>query len=292
MHRSSINIATLIILFSFLTVLFQFGAYYFLDPVFIVYGIAALFSLIFSHVFLEQTLSYESCFSYTLLNIFLCTIILLLSYFGGNNSLITYHPDLTIFIILNWIIPVLYCVIRNLSDQSLKYNDFNKFYRNINIIFIIFYIGILITLLFFKNKSFVEHYTDFNASNMIPFLTLATLIEDYITGYIASDIIIKYLVQGIVLFIPYGFYAILFLRYQSRLLRLLGLLVLPVLVEILQTIFKLGKTDIDDILLGLLGGFIGAILYHTVNRIYRTFTDEDFLYDRHRSSFINSSLHF
>ncbi len=293
MQRSSINIATLIIVFSILTVLVQFGAYYFFpDSVLLVYALAVLICFLFSHIFLEQTLSYESCFSYSLLNIFLCTIIVLLSYFWSNDSFLTYHPRLIGIIIVNWIIPVLYCIIRNLTDSAFKYGDFNKFYRNMNIVFASFYICILIFWLFLNNKSLVVFYSDFRSINLVPFLALATLIEDFLTGYGTFGGIIRYLVPGIALFIPYGFYAILLLRYQSRILRVLVLFLMPLLVEVLQRVFLLGKADLDDIILGFIGGFIGAIGYHILNRIYRTFTDEDFLYSRHHHSYSGSSLYF
>ncbi len=292
MQRSSFNIATSIILFSILTVLAQFGAYYFLGPSIGVYCIAALLSLLFSHAFLVRTLSYESCFSYSLLNIFLCAIIIALSYLGNKDSLQAYPSELMIFLILNWIIPLLYCIIRNLTDRSLKYTNFRIFYRNINLVFAVFYIGILILVLFLKNKSLVLYYTDFQSVNLVPFLTLATLIEDYLNGYASLGTIAIYLAQGIALFIPYGFYATLLLRYQSRLLRILVLLILPLLVEILQRVFLLGKGDLDDVILGFLGGIIGAVIYHILNRIYRIFTDEDFLYGRPHRPYSGSSLHF
>ncbi len=292
MQRSSISNATFIILFSILTVLAQFGVYYFSGTVILNFCIAALVCLLFSHIFLEQTLSYDSCFSYSLLNIFICTVIIMLSYFSNKDSLLPFKPELILFVILNWCIPLLYCIIRNLTDRSSKYSDFKAFYRNINLVFILFYIFLLVILLFLNNIGFVRTYTGAKTANFIPFLTIATLIEDYLNGYIKFGVALPYFLQGILLFLPYGFYAILLLRYKGRLIRLLALLVLPALVELLQQIFHLGRVDVDDIILGLLGGFIGALLYHTLNRIYRIFTDEDFLYERHYYSFSSNSLHF
>jgi glycopeptide antibiotics resistance protein len=292
MQRSSISFTTLIILFSIITELAQFAAYYFLGPTVFVYCLAAFICFLFSHVFLEKTLSFEACFSYSLLNVFMCAIILALSYFGGTDSLLKYQPNLILFIILNWLVPLLYCVIRNLGDRALKYSDFNRFYRNTNLIFIFFYIGLFLFLLFFKNKTFVGYYTDIDTINLIPFFTIATLIENYINGSLTLGAVIKYIVYDTALFLPYGFYAVLLLRYQGRLIRFLVLLFLPALVEILQQVFSLGKCDLDDVLLGLLGGFIGAVLYHIVNRIYCFFTEEDFLYNRPHYSFSGRSLHF
>ncbi len=290
MKRSSI--ATQIILFSLLTVLVQFSAYFFLGSTLLVYGIAALLALLFSHVFLEQTLSYESCFNYSLLNIFLCVIIILLSFFGNSDYFVIYDSYLLLFIALNWFIPTLYCIIRNLMDRNPKYMDFNVFYHNISVLFIFFYVAFLIFTLFFQNKASVLYYTDFRSINFVPFLTLATLIEDYLSGYTALKTIILYLVQGIIPFMPYGFYATLLLRYQSRLFRFIVLLILPVLVEILQRVFLLGMVDIDDVFLAVTGGFIGAICYHILNSVYRFVTDEDFLFERTHYSFPHNSLHF
>lgn len=292
MQRSSISNATFIILFSILTVLVQFGVYYYSGTIILNFFIAAIVCLLFSHIFLEQTLSYDSCFNYSLLNIFICTVIIMLSFFSNKDSLLPFKPELVLFVILNWGTPLLYCVIRNLNDPSFKYNGFKAFYRNINLVFILFYIILLAIFLFLHNIDFVQTYTSTDTANFIPFLTIATLIEDYLNGYIKFGVVLPYFIQGILLFLPYGFYAILLLRYRSRLIRLLALLVLPVLVEILQQIFRSGRVDADDVILGLLGGFIGALLYHTLNRIYRIFTDEDFLYERHYYSFSSNSLHF
>ena len=292
MKRGSINNATLIILFSIAAVLVQFTAYYLLDSNYLRFGIAAIICLLFCHIILEQTLNYEFCFSYSLLNIFLCTIIILLSFVGSKETILTYHPVLFLFIAIDWLIPLLYSMIRNLADSSLKYSDFNVFYRNTSIVFIIFYLAILIVFLFLRNNSFVSYFTDISSINYIPFLSLATLIEHHISGYFTMAELLKYLALCIALFIPYGFYSTLMFRYQSRILRFLALLFLPLIIEILQLVFLLGKCDIDDVLLGLLGGFIGAILYHIVNTVYRTITDEDFLYTRTRYSFYGSSIHF
>lgn len=263
-----------------------------LDSNYLGFGIAAIICFLFCHITLEQTLNYEFCFSYSLLNIFLCTIIILLSFVGSKETILTYHPVLFLFIAIDWFIPLLYSMIRNLADHSLKYSDFNVFYRNTSIVFIIFYLAILIVFLFLRNNSFVSYFTDINSINYVPFLSLATLIEHYISGYFTLAELIRYLALCIALFIPYGFYSTLMFRYQNRIFRFFALLFLPLVIEILQLVFLLGKCDVDDVLLGLLGGFMGAILYHIVNSVYRTITDEDFLYKRTRYSFYGSSIHF
>ncbi len=292
MQKSSIHITTLTILLSILTVIIQFSSYYFFDASFVTYGLTTLVVLLFTHILLEQFLSYESCFSYTLLNIFICFIIIVLSSFGGEVSILPYKDNLLLFVILNWTIPTLYCIIRCLLDRGPKYSHFNSFFRNVSIIFVLFYVGVLVFKLFIQSESNILYYTDFKSINLIPFLTLATLIEDYIDGYVSLNSIITYLVQNILLFAPYGFYSILMLRHHRRLTRAFALLFLPLLIEVLQRVFLLGKGDIDDIILAMIGGTLGSFVYHLLNSIFYSVTDEDFLFERSPYSFYRNSLHF
>lgn len=292
MHRSSISNATLIILFSMLTILIQFGVYYFTGAVILTSIIAVLVCLLCCHILLEQTLSYDTCFSYSLLNIFISTLMISLSYFSETGFLLPFKPELALFVIVNWSVPLLYCIIRSLTDHSSKYSDFKIFYRNINIVFVLFYLFLMVILLFLNNMEFVQTYARDTRINFTPFITIATAIEDYFNEYLKFGVILKYLLQGTLIFLPYGFYITLLLRYRGRIIRLVSFLILPVLVELLQLIFVMGKVDIDDIILGLLGGFMGAFLYHIINRIYLAFTEEDFLYERRSYSFGNHSLYF
>lgn len=40
-------------------------------------------------------------------------------------------------------------------------------------------------------------------------------------------------------------------------------------VEILQYVFKVGATDIDDIILNGLGGFLGIMIYKILHKIFK-----------------------
>ncbi|MFU0827174.1 MAG: hypothetical protein ACFWTJ_06480 [Lachnoclostridium sp.] len=292
MHRSYMNNATSVILFSILTILIQFGVYFFSDMVVLTFIVAAIICLIFTHILLEQSLSYDSCFSYSLLNIFLSTGIIVLFYFNRTDFSYPLKPEMAWFVIINWSIPLLYSIIRNLTDDSGKYRHFKIFYRNINLIFILFYIYFMTILLFLDNMNFVQTYASDIQANLAPLITIATVIEDYINGYLELKAMIRFFLVETLIFLPYGFYITLLFRYRGKLMRLMGFLFLPILVEILQYISGLGKVDIDDVILGLLGGFLGAILYYILNRIYFIFTDKDFLDERNNYTFDNNSYYF
>lgn len=290
MHRSANHSATLIIILGILTIMIQFGFYYLLGPSLLTIGIAVLLVLLCSHIILEQSHNFESCFSYSLFNIFLCIIIILLSYMG-NNSILPYQPFLLLSVIFNWLVPLLYCIIRSLMDESEKYSNFNTFYRNISIVFLLIYIGVLIDILFLHNENYIIYDTDWQAINFIPFLTLTTLIDDYMAGNVSLQTIFWYAGHYILLFLPYGFYTMLVMRRISRLVRFISLLLFPVMIEVIQGIFLLGKADIDDVIMGFIGAILGAICYFILNKIYHVFTDEDFLYTRPNYSFYNK-LHW
>jgi glycopeptide antibiotics resistance protein len=292
MQRSSIHIATLIIVLSILTAITQYGAYYFLSKAIIVFGITTVVILLCSHLLLEHTLSYESCFSYALLNIFINFVIILLSYYGNTEGFLPFNPILYLFILINILIPILYCITRYLFDRGPKFSNFLSFYRNISIIFLGIYLGVLIYLLFINNESMVLYYSNFENVNLIPFLTMATLIEDYVDGFVTIGSILNYLLLSTLLFVPFGFYGIMLLRNSNRLIRFMLLILFPVIIEVLQKTFLLGKGDIDDVILGLIGGLVGGLFYHILNSIFRFVKDEDFLNKGSRYSFYRSSLHF
>ncbi len=288
MQKSSAHLTTITILLSILTITVQFCTYYFFGAALVTFGLTSIIILLFSHILLEQFMNYESCFSYILLNLFISFLIILLSYYGGKDSILTYTEGLLLFIILNWAIPVVYCIFRCLFDRGPKYSQFNLFYRNISIVFVLFYAGVLIYLLFTGNTG----RSDMHSINFAPFVTIATRIEDFIEGQIGLGDLVPYFTKGIVLYIPYGFYTILLLRYFGRLTRTLSLFILPLLVEVIQSVFQLGKGDIDDVILAFIGGFLGALCYHILNTIFRSVTDEDFLSERSSYSFYGNSLHF
>ena len=109
---------------------------------------------------------------------------------------------------------------------------------------LIFYVIILFLLLFMKRYSF-------RSINMIPFHTINSyLLDDDIIRHSFSFINIA---GNIVLFIPLGGYITLF-NHDKRLYKnLLFVIIFSVIVEIIQYAFRVGVSDIDDVILnGLL----------------------------------------
>jgi glycopeptide antibiotics resistance protein len=121
---------------------------------------------------------------------------------------------------------------------------------------LILYTAALLILLFFRPNE-----QSYNAMNLIPFSTVAF----YLSGKVNWLISFYNLAANIGLFIPYGIY--LRLKSYSQLKTLLVPLLMIACIEILQFITHRGSLDIDDLILNLLGVYLGFILFPFVKQI-------------------------
>ena len=82
--RSSMELSSLIIFLSIISIILQFAAYLFFTSPFIILGISSVVVILSIHILLEQSLTYKACTLYTILTLFISTIITLLIYFGAD----------------------------------------------------------------------------------------------------------------------------------------------------------------------------------------------------------------
>lgn len=120
------------------------------------------------------------------------------------------------------------------------------------------YILLLIKMLLFS-RVFSGERTIQRSFNLIPFHS----IMEYISGSSANikKFAFDNLVGNIVIFIPLGTYLPLFKNDKRVRTNLLFIFIVSLCVEIIQGIFNLGTSDIDDIVLNCLGGLIGILGY-------------------------------
>lgn len=127
-------------------------------------------------------------------------------------------------------------------------------------VFLFAYSLLFFYVLFFKNVSPLEVFSTsreyVRSANFIPFFTIGS----YLAG---SNWIIAAtnLLGNIAIFIPLGIYLQLFRKTKRIWLSTLIVLLTPLVVEALQYVFALGAVDIDDVILNILGGFIGILGY-------------------------------
>ena len=123
----------------------------------------------------------------------------------------------------------------------------------------LFYIVILLQVLLFKSvpvwQVFSENRRILRDINLVPFYYFTT--DDAIARTFAFSNVFG----NIVLFIPMGIYIPSLIRNKKFFRYILTIFLISLSVEIIQYIFAIGITDIDDIILNCVGGLIGIAIY-------------------------------
>nr|WP_244163254.1 VanZ family protein [Paenibacillus pectinilyticus] len=114
---------------------------------------------------------------------------------------------------------------------------------------------------------FSPNRTNYRSLDVIPFNT----IYSYLSGelHVSPIIVMTNILGNIILFMPLGLYVQLLKKDKRLSISMLIVFLVSLLVEILQYIFGIGATDIDDIILNSLGGFIGIYVYKVLSRIFK-----------------------
>lgn len=127
---------------------------------------------------------------------------------------------------------------------------------------IVFLYGVFICYILLLIKILLVSRTPYSESrsiNLIPFYS----INEYI--YSNSATIKRFafgnVIGNIVIFIPLGAYLSLFKKNKRVIINLLFIFIVSLLIEIIQGLLCMGASDIDDIILNCLGGFIGILGY-------------------------------
>lgn len=117
--------------------------------------------------------------------------------------------------------------------------------------FIIYIIGLFYVVTF--------QDVSWSTSNFIPF-------KEILRYDIFSDMFFKNVLGNMIMFIPYGFFISYFLRIDKTRYVFILSLITSITIEVTQLI--IGRVfDVDDILLNLLGGFIGFIIYRFLMKV-------------------------
>ena len=116
----------------------------------------------------------------------------------------------------------------------------------------LFYVFILLMMLLINRRSY-------HSINIVPFRTIITYLAS--DDIIAQSFKISNLAGNILLFLPLGIYFIIFFKNKKIGINTLRIIGISCIIEIIQYIFQRGASDIDDVILNGLGGFIGICLY-------------------------------
>lgn len=116
------------------------------------------------------------------------------------------------------------------------------------------YLLILFALLFLKR-------TSFSAINLVPFKSIINFFDG---DMLARAFALNNIMGNIVLFIPLGVYITLFNRNKKVSLNMCLVAFISVIAEIAQYLFRVGVTDIDDVILNTVGGLMGILTFKLI----------------------------
>lgn len=121
----------------------------------------------------------------------------------------------------------------------------------------IYSLGLLV-LLFFRPSN-----QKYNQINLVPFRT--------IIGFLSGDahflIAFYNITANILLFVPFGVAALLLNKNLSRIRMIMIPVLVILLIETAQYLTKRGSMDIDDLILNLLGVWIGILLHPIIQKV-------------------------
>ena len=94
-----------------------------------------------------------------------------------------------------------------------------------------------------------------------------TLFKELTRYTVGSHLFYRNVIGNIVLFIPFGFLTSYYLDLDKKRYNFLLSLLVAVTIELIQ--LRIGRAfDIDDILLNIVGSFIGCLIYRLIDRIF------------------------
>lgn len=131
---------------------------------------------------------------------------------------------------------------------------------------------VIYALCLFQVVTFQDNVT-WSTNNFIPF-------REMLRYNIGSNLFVKNVLGNMLMFLPYGFFISYYLKNKKPWLTLILTLIASFAIELVQMV--IGRVfDIDDIMLNLLGGYLGYLLYYWLCRLYEklpsVFKSEKFL---------------
>jgi glycopeptide antibiotics resistance protein len=161
-----------------------------------------------------------------------------------------------------------YTVIRLFLPASDKYINFvegyNSFLKTSVLAFFIFYI----CLLFY---GFVIIRTNHGYSSEVNLVPLRSILS-YLNGQISVYESFMYFSGNLLIFAPFGFFIPFFLKNAKWYILLFLPIILSSAIELSQHLLRNGSCDIDDVILNVIGFYLGVLLFKALNLLRKVIT--------------------
>lgn len=129
------------------------------------------------------------------------------------------------------------------------------------------YLALLLYLLFFQRMAIGGGHFATRSVNLAPFATIRNYAE--VGQGLYDSFAWTNIFGNILMFAPLGLYLPVMISGKKIRTYALWLLLFTVCAEILQWIFAIGVTDIDDVILNWLGGMMGLMAYKILLALFR-----------------------
>lgn len=124
------------------------------------------------------------------------------------------------------------------------------------------YAAFLLRLLLFSRAPGSER-----SINLIPFASIAEFMSSHSSG--AGRVAFANVVGNILIFVPLGVYVSWLPQRAAAWLAMLLVALVSVAVEIIQGVFAVGASDIDDVILNCVGGIMGILIFRLLSAFLR-----------------------
>ncbi|WP_457315887.1 VanZ family protein [Sinomonas sp. RB5] len=124
------------------------------------------------------------------------------------------------------------------------------------------YTAFLLRLLLFSRAPGSER-----SLNLIPFASIAEFLSSHSSGTVR--VAFANIAGNILIFIPLGFYVSWLRQRAAAWTTMLTVALVSAAVEVIQGVFAVGASDVDDVILNCVGGMIGVFTFRLLSALLR-----------------------
>ena len=227
MNKRTVNISSLVLLLSLLSLITTMCLYYLVPMHYVSVIFAGVASVLLAHFFLESSLNYDYNFLHAASMTVSTLVFAIAIYVIQPNEWICFDFWLPCLVLANWIIPFLYCTLRDLFDRGPRFDGYHKFFNRMCIFFTLIYIFVIAKQYFITPIVPPYHSLKFGAHNFIPFMATGTYIEHTFKAGKSINEFVFYALQLVCLGIPFGYLCRVALRKLNFVFRIIIYILFP-----------------------------------------------------------------
>lgn len=173
-----------------------------------------------------------------------------------------FYYDCIGMVILSVIVMTAYFRVRaQMKKSRITADNYRQFYRIVSVAFTVFFILVLLYCFFLCRTPDTQRPTP----HLTPF---AVFKWTFLSGYFDYERLVLFF-GNIAIFVPMGY--LLYKRKKGRVYQAFLIffpIVLSVSIELSQYFFKMGDPDVDDVILNMLGFYLGIALKRIFDKLF------------------------